>query len=525
MQIDEDVIDRNAEEGARVVALALVAECDRAAGRLASGEDDEALHDFRVALRRLRTTLRAFRPWLEGSVRPRMEKRLRKLARATNAARDAEVQLAWLSAQRHAFAGRQQVGLDLLCDRIAGRCDGADGERARLLARYARMSGRLARRLQTYEGHVDASAASGPLGGVLGTLLSDQVGALRQRLGAIRAAGDDEDVHRARIEAKRLRYLLEPLRGNRHADARDVVKRLKSLQDALGELHDCHVLAGEIASALVDAAAQRARRLFAAVYEAGASGDGLRDELRGSARPGLLALARVLRERRDALFAGLEREWRAEGIRALAAEAQAIAGALEARAGGKVESERKYLLAAVPPRAEEVPALEIAQGWLPGAHLHERIRRVSGPEGERYWRGLKQGTGRQRLETEDETTREVFEALWPFTEGRRVSKLRRKVEDSGLTWEIDQFLDRDLVLAEVELPVRSADAPLPEWLRPLVVREVTDDPAYHNEVLALSAPGAARAEREAQLAPEPGKPLEERGAEVERADGPEAGLR
>ena len=62
MQIDEDVIDRNAEEGARVVALALIAECDRAAGRLASGEDDEALHDFRVALRRLRTTLRAFRP-------------------------------------------------------------------------------------------------------------------------------------------------------------------------------------------------------------------------------------------------------------------------------------------------------------------------------------------------------------------------------------------------------------------------------------------------------------------------------
>ena len=516
MQIDEDVIDRNAEEGARVVALALVAECDRAAGRLAIGEDDEALHDFRVALRRLRTTLRAFRPWLEGSVRRRMEKLLRKLARATNAARDAEVQLAWLSAQRVGFAGRQQIGLDFLCDRIAGRRDGADGERDRLLARYARISGKLARRLQTYEGHVDASAASGPFGGVLGMLLSDQVDALRQGLGAIRAAGDDENVHRTRIEAKRLRYLLEPLRGNRHADARDVVKRLKSLQDALGELHDCHVLAGEIASAFVDAAAERARKLYAAVYEAGASGAELRDELRGSARPGLLALARVLRERRDALFAGLERDWR-EGIGVLAAETQAIAGALEARAGGKVESERKYLLAAVPPRAEEVPAFEIAQGWLPGARLHERVRRVRGPEGERYWRGLKQGTGRQRLEADEETSREVFEALWPFTEGRRVSKRRRKVDDAGLTWEIDQFLDRDLILAEVELSMRTADAPLPEWLRPLVVREVTDDPAYHNEALALSAPGATRSEREAPLAPGPGEPPEH-GAEAGRGD-------
>lgn len=382
MQIDEDVIDRNAEEGARVVALALIADCDRAAERLASGEDDEALHDFRVALRRLRTTLRAFRPWLEGSVRPRTEKRLRKLARATNAARDAEVQLAWLSAQRPGVGGRQRVGLDFLCDRIAARRDGADGERELLLARYERTSGKLARRLHTYEGHVDASATGVPFGGVLAALLSDQLGTLRERVGAIRSSVDEENVHRARIEAKRLRYLLEPLRGNRHADSRDAVKRLKSLQDALGELHDIHVLASEIASALVEVAAEHARRLCAAVYQAGASGARLRDELRGSARPGLLALVRVLRERRDALFADLEREWRAEGIGALAAEAQAVAGTLEARAGGKVESERKYLLAGGPCRSPMTPRTA-ARTWRCPRRLPRRPNARRSPRGSR----------------------------------------------------------------------------------------------------------------------------------------------
>ena len=56
--------------------------------------------------------------------------------------------------------------------------------------------------------------------------------------------------------------------------------------------------------------------------------------------------------------------------------------------------------------------------------------------------------------------------------------------DHGLTWEIDEFVDRELVLAEVEL--KSADEPIqpPEWLRPYLVREVTGEDAYVNLNLA-----------------------------------------
>lgn len=500
MRIDERAVDLSAEEGARVVALGLLSEAGQAAERLAASADDEALHDFRVALRRVRSALRAFRPWLEDSVQPRHEKRLRRIARSTNEARDAEVQLAWLRTKRAALASeRQRVGLDLLVERFEARTRGGP-DPARVADRYRRAAEKLQRRLRTYERKVEASGAAGTsFGGVLATLVGDQVQALCERMGAIRGPSDQEAVHRARIEGKRLRYLLEPLRGHRHADASESIEHLKRLQNVLGDLHDAHVLAGELRGALVDAAAERARQLHASIFSEGASDAVLRDQVRASPRAGLLSLARLVRERRDALHADLEREWRAGGMDALSAEVRAIAASLEARAGGKLERERKYLLAGLPPRAAEAEVVDIAQGWLPGARLRERIRRVRGPEGERYWRALKQGAGLARLEAEEETTREVFETLWPLTEGRRVAKQRHRVQDGSLTWEIDEFTDRDLVLAEVELPARATDVALPDWLRPLVVREVTDDPAFLNENLAATP--AAPAVVQAEVAP------------------------
>ena len=58
------------------------------------------------------------------------------------------------------------------------------------------------------------------------------------------------------------------------------------------------------------------------------------------------------------------------------------------------------------------------------------------------------------------------------------------MDEGALTWEIDQFLDRDLVLAEVELLDRATAVELPTWLKSYVVREVTEDPAFVNLQLA-----------------------------------------
>jgi len=51
-------------------------------------------------------------------------------------------------------------------------------------------------------------------------------------------------------------------------------------------------------------------------------------------------------------------------------------------------------------------------------------------------------------------------------------------------WEVDEFTDRDLWLAEVELPSADHEAKPPDWLAPHIVREVTNEPEYLNINLA-----------------------------------------
>jgi CYTH domain-containing protein len=280
-----------------------------------------------------------------------------------------------------------------------------------------------------------------------------------------------EAAHQARIAVKRLRYLVEPLRAQL-PEARAVIKSLKRLQDRLGKLHDMHMLESEIAKVAEGVATGKAGRPHALVRER------RRDE-----RPGLVALAARVRTHRNGLF----NELGPSGLRECRHELTAQIGELIAvtmRPAGAVEVERKYLLRAVPPVARKMHAQEIEQGWLPGKRLRERLRRIRDADGERFYRTIKLGAGIQRLEIEEETTAELFGALWPLTEGCRVRKRRHQVREGALTWEIDRFQDRNLVLVEVELTEADMKVELPAWLKPYVVREVTADPAFQNLNLA-----------------------------------------
>jgi CYTH domain-containing protein len=158
--------------------------------------------------------------------------------------------------------------------------------------------------------------------------------------------------------------------------------------------------------------------------------------------------------------------------------------------GGLVERdrevERKFLLTGLPTLPGAESPVEIEQGYLPGERLIERVRRIRSDEGEELVRTVKEGSGLTRLEVEESVSPDVFDQLWPLTEGRRLRKRRYRVPDGDLTWEIDEFLDRDLVLAEVELAGRPVDVEVPAWLQPHVEREVTEDEAYSNVRLASS---------------------------------------
>ena len=155
------------------------------------------------------------------------------------------------------------------------------------------------------------------------------------------------------------------------------------------------------------------------------------------------------------------------------------------RSGAPVEIERKYLLTGLPKLPRPTTVLEIDQGYLPGVNLVERLRRERHPDGTfRYYRTVKVGSGVERVELEDETDRKTFEHLWLLTDGRRLTKRRYLVPNGSDTWEIDEFTDRPLHLAELEIAKADARITMPDWLQAVLVREVTDEKEYTNRSLA-----------------------------------------
>src|SRR6266571_2831342 len=69
------LLARPAPAAAALVGLTLLDEARAACGRLEAPDDAEALHDFRVAARRLRTLLRSFRRELGGAVAKKLQRR------------------------------------------------------------------------------------------------------------------------------------------------------------------------------------------------------------------------------------------------------------------------------------------------------------------------------------------------------------------------------------------------------------------------------------------------------------------
>src|SRR5918999_273576 len=299
------LLSRSPEEGARLLALSFLDQAAAARPRLADPADTEALHDFRVGLRRLRSCLRAYRDCLEDSVPKKLARKLRRLASSTGPGRDAEVQIEWLRGRRSHLSSYHRAGLAWLLGRLEERMRDAYAKLAAEVDRdFQDLERELRPRLSVYrtEVHLDAAAPLATLGETTAGILRRQVSELTDHLARIADADDEEEAHRARISAKRVRYLLEPF-VEEIPEAGAVVKRFKVLQDLLGDLHDAHVLELEIAEALEHAAAERTRRLLEISLANEPDDKLLRAERRRPHESGLITLARFKRARRNRLFA------------------------------------------------------------------------------------------------------------------------------------------------------------------------------------------------------------------------------
>lgn len=460
MRLPPDLLRLLGKEGARRLALAHLQAAAATRGRLADPRDSEGLHDFRVAIRRLRSCLKAYEPEVRSTVRKRTLRQLERVADATRESRDLEVHLAWLAEQRDRLGPEGQPGLAWMIGRLEQRRGRAwDEMRDEIDETFPPMAERLYRELVAFRTtiHLDDSAPRRTMARVTTRRLADAAGRLRRRLSQVHEITDEEPIHRARIAAKRVRYLLEPFAED-FDDGPAIIDRLKQLQDAFGDVHDVHVFAPTLADAMAEAT-----------------------------RPDLSALEASLRERGAAAFESARGAWLGDKAAGFFNDVGRIGQAIGTQPSQDLEIERKFLLDGVPTLDHEDSSAEIEQGYLPGERVIERIRRTKTNGKEELVRTIKEGTGISRLEVEEPVPAELFARLWPLTEGRRIRKRRHRVKDGDLTWEIDEFRDRNLVVAEVELPSPSTEVTPPDWLRPHVVREVTDDPAYTNYRLATDS--------------------------------------
>jgi CHAD domain-containing protein len=304
MALLPEILDRTPAEGARTVVLGLLAEARERADRLAGASDAEALHDFRVSVRRLRSTLRAWRDRLGESTRDKDLRRLRRVARATSEARNAEVLCAWVGEIAGSLPPAHRPAAEWLTSRLARTVRGSD--LAGSVERFHAAADSLSRRLE----RESPPASTGTFAAALAMEIREQVATVEASLSRVETDDDAPLAHRARIEGKRLRYLLEPIGGTAGVEVGRAVRRLKRLQDLLGDLNDANLAA---------AAVKEARR-------EGRPGAGL--------RPGLLALEGLAGRRARRLFGRLRVEVLESRGAATLAPSLEVASALEARARG-----------------------------------------------------------------------------------------------------------------------------------------------------------------------------------------------
>ncbi len=225
-----------------------------------AGEDPEALHDMRVATRRLRAAVRIFADGMPPRVHSILRRELQWLGQLLGRVRDLDVQLAKLDAFTAAAPPGFRPALACLHahlndQRLRHRADmlaGLDTARyGRLLIQLERFGyGRAARRRE--EG-----PAQEPIAIAGHRAIKKAFRRLIKRGQQIVAMPHPEDLHALRIRAKRLRYLLEFLQELTGKPNRRLVKRLTELQDLLGSYHDA-VVAAETVRLYVEGAPQGA---------------------------------------------------------------------------------------------------------------------------------------------------------------------------------------------------------------------------------------------------------------------------
>jgi CHAD domain-containing protein len=202
-------------------------------------DQPDGVHDLRVAGRRLRSILAAYRPVFQRERTEPLRDELQWVGTELSAARDGQVALAHL---RELAAAQPD---ELLVGPVIARLQQAeikDAEAGRRAADRTLSSARYRQLLDDLHQLLDdppfGDRVEDPAGPVLADAVRRSGKRLRRRIAAAQDDTASGSLHEVRKAAKRVRYTAEvaaPVLGSRAAD---LVDRMKDVQDVLGERQD-----------------------------------------------------------------------------------------------------------------------------------------------------------------------------------------------------------------------------------------------------------------------------------------------
>ena len=229
--------------------------------------DPEAIHQMRVAVRRLRTVVRLGRDALPGRGADALRRELRWLGAALGGVRDLDVQLARLDAhagqlpavQRRRLTGYRSALRRRRDTARAGLREVIDGARVTRLLLALERAATPGRRMRPAAGDVPVARAGREA-------VRRAQRRLRKRGRAVGGRFEAEDLHALRIRAKRLRYLVEALAPFTGRAGRRLVAQLTELQDVLGRFNDAIIAAATVREYLESVTAHPAPATRAALH-------------------------------------------------------------------------------------------------------------------------------------------------------------------------------------------------------------------------------------------------------------------
>ena len=220
-----------------------------------AGDDPEGVHQARVAVRRLRSDLRTFRPLVDRDWAEALRVELRWLGRLLAPVRDAEVLGARLRGRIEEMVGLELASAKVLLDGLeADRLEA----RRRLLEglgsrRYEELVVRLVR--AALEPVTRTSAVDRPVVD-LGSLMNRPWANLSQSAAALGSGSSDTALHATRIDAKRVRYGAEAISSVFGKRASRFASDAEALQEVLGEHQDAVVAMAWLADRGIEAGDQ-----------------------------------------------------------------------------------------------------------------------------------------------------------------------------------------------------------------------------------------------------------------------------